>query len=126
MDLQCVVTVLIYDDDAAADDDDNGGINNSEFKPKERRAITQSTVEVLREKFSKWMKKYPDLARERLTQRTSLSQFHETINRKFMKMTEPEVRELFKVLDIDKCGFVDGEVAQVIQSSLVDTLYTYT
>ena len=60
------------------------------------------------------MKKYPDLARERLTQRTSLSQFHETINRKFMKMTEPEVRELFKLLDIDKCGFIDGEVAQVL------------
>ena len=91
----------------------NININNSEFKPKERKAITQSSVEILREKFAKWMKKYPDLARERLTQRTSLSQFHETINRKFMKMTEPEVRELFKVLDIDKCGFIDGDVAQV-------------
>ena len=71
------------------------------------------------------MKKYPDLARERLTQRTSLSQFHETINRKFMKMTEPEVRELFKVLDIDKCGFIDGEVAQVVLTPLEYTLHTH-
>ena len=42
-----------------------------------------------------------------------------------MKMTEPEVRELFKVLDIDKCGFIDGEVAQVVLTPLEYTLHTH-
>ena len=95
------------------DSDRSGSINfdefamwvmNSEFKPKDKKSSNdaQSRVDFLRDKFAKWAKKHPDLMREQIISCPNLSfvKMFEAINRKFMRMTEPEVREVFATLDI--------------------------
>ena len=105
------------------DSDRSGSINfdefamwvmNSEFKPKDKKTSNHSRVDFLREKFTKWAKKHPDLMREQITSCPNLSftKLYETINRKFMRMTDPEVRELFAILDFQGQGSIDGNVAQ--------------
>ena len=103
------------------DSDRSGSINfdefatwvmNSEFKPKDKNAQAINRVEKLRDKFGKWATKYPDIMREHFGPKTTYSKFYDTINRKCMKMTEPEVKDLFRILDPQKTGFIDGEVAQ--------------
>ena len=91
------------------DSDRSGSINfdefamwvmNSEFKPKDKKSSNdaQSRVDF-------WAKKHPDLMREQITSCPNLSftKMYEAINRKFMRMTEPEVRELFAILDLQVC-----------------------
>lgn len=104
------------------DTDRSGSINfdefamwvmNSEFKPKDKHVQnSRPREELLREKFAKWAAKHPDLVRGQLNSpKIPFSKFFEAINRKFSRMTEPEVRDLFAILDPHRTGYVDGEVA---------------
>lgn len=117
------------------DSDRSGSINfdefamwvmNSEFKPKDKKMSNdaQSRVDFLRDKFTKWVKKHPDLMREQITScpNVSFTKLFETINRKFMRMTEPEVRELFAILDLQVILITQGTPDNL--SHNIDNIYS--
>ena len=101
------------------DTDRSGSINfdefatwvmNSEFKPIQRggKHINELTYEdTLRNKFNNWYKKHPDLA-AMLGSKMVFSAFKDVVNKKFLRFTEPDLKEIFRIIDTQHTGFIDG------------------
>ena len=84
---------------------------NSEFKPpkteKDINGFDDPRDEVLRIKLLKSVRKCPECY-SRLPKKANFKTFFESVNRKFVRLTEPDAKRIFELLDPMKTGFVDG------------------